>query len=58
VREARQRSDSQAPPRTIPELESRVRKVLERTHTPGISIAVAANTPAKLLPIITTDKAG
>jgi len=37
-----QRSDSQAPPRTIPELESRVRIVLERTHTPGISIAVVS----------------
>jgi len=31
-----------APPRTIPELESRIRKVLERTHTPGISIAVVS----------------
>lgn len=37
-----QRSDSPAPPRTIPELESRVRTVLERTHTPGISIAVVS----------------
>jgi len=37
-----QRSDSQAPPRTIPELESRIRQVLERTHTPGVSIAVVS----------------
>jgi CubicO group peptidase (beta-lactamase class C family) len=37
-----QRSDSQAPPRTIPELESRIRHVLERTHTPGVSIAVVS----------------
>jgi len=37
-----QRSDSQAPPRSIPELESRIRNVLERTHTPGISIAVVS----------------
>jgi CubicO group peptidase (beta-lactamase class C family) len=37
-----QRSDSQAPPRTIPELESRIRHVLERTHTRGISIAVVS----------------
>jgi CubicO group peptidase (beta-lactamase class C family) len=37
-----QRSDSQAPARTIPELESRIRNVLERTHTPGISIAVVS----------------
>jgi CubicO group peptidase (beta-lactamase class C family) len=37
-----QRGDSQVPPRTIPELESRIRQVLERTHTPGISIAVVS----------------
>jgi len=37
-----QRCDSQGPPRTIPELESRIRSVLERTHTPGISIAVVS----------------
>lgn len=29
-----------APPRTIPELESRIRGVLERTHTPGVGIAL------------------
>jgi len=37
-----QRSDSQTPPRTIPELESRIRAVLERTHTPGVSVAVVS----------------
>ncbi len=37
-----QQSDSQATPRTIAELESRVRQVLARTHTPGISIAVVS----------------
>jgi CubicO group peptidase (beta-lactamase class C family) len=37
-----QGSNAQAPPRTIPELESRVRSVLARTHTPGISIAVVS----------------
>jgi len=34
-----QHSDSQVP-RTIPELESRIHGVLERTHTPGLSIAI------------------
>ncbi len=38
-----QAKDSQPPappPRTIPELESRIRAVLERTHTPAIGIAL------------------
>jgi CubicO group peptidase (beta-lactamase class C family) len=39
-----ERSSAQVPPppRTIPELESRIRNVLESTHTPGISIAVVS----------------
>ena len=37
-----QGGDAQAPPGTIPELEARIREVLERTHTPGISIAVVS----------------
>jgi CubicO group peptidase (beta-lactamase class C family) len=37
-----QGSDVPSPPRTIPELESRIREVLERTHTPGISIAIVS----------------
>jgi CubicO group peptidase (beta-lactamase class C family) len=35
------RSDSTSPPpRTVVELESRIRDVLERTHTPGIGLAL------------------
>jgi CubicO group peptidase (beta-lactamase class C family) len=35
-----QKKDSQPPPRTIPELESRIRAVLGRTHTPAAGIAL------------------
>ncbi len=35
-----QKKDSQPPPKTIPELESRIRAVLERTHTPAAGVAL------------------
>ena len=34
--------DSQLPPRTVPELEARIREVLTGTRTPGIGIAIVS----------------